>query len=214
MAVLTEAEAEQYLERYGVPHKGRHKCDTCGKLLGTLQYRDSGGGEHCSGACLDQAEPRGGGKRKMSITPDENKAGGLQAAAPDETEMKTKAEDKVKKQKAVKPKKEKQQAKAPKESTKLAVVKSAKAKKPAKAKAARKPQPKGDLSKVREGSKKYKLLTLLRRNGGATLAQLAAATGWPKETCSAYYYGSLSRLGLKRQITENKSGDRVFALLG
>jgi outer membrane biosynthesis protein TonB len=102
--------------------------------------------------------------------------------------------------------------------TKTASAKAAKAAKPAKAAPAGKPTP-------RTGTKQAKLIELLRRPEGATVEQIAEATGWQKHTIRGAISGALKKkLGLKveairiREVGPNKTGAKgsstVYRIVG
>jgi Protein of unknown function (DUF3489) len=90
--------------------------------------------------------------------------------------------------------------------------------KPAKAAPADKPTP-------RTGTKQAKMIELLKRPEGATVEQIAAATGWQHHTIRGAISGALKKkLGLKveairiRQVGPNKTGARgsatVYRIVG
>ena len=87
--------------------------------------------------------------------------------------------------------------------------KSARATKPAKAKKASKaPKPKGS----RSGSKAEKVLELMRRKEGATLAELAKATDWQNHSIRGFVSGHIiKKLRLKVESTKSEAGDRTYA---
>ena len=76
--------------------------------------------------------------------------------------------------------------------------KAAKAAKPAKAAPADKPTP-------RAGTKQAKLIELLKRPEGATVEQIAEATGWQKHTIRGAISGALKKkLGLTVEATRTR----------
>jgi hypothetical protein len=90
--------------------------------------------------------------------------------------------------------------------------------KPAKVSSSEKPTP-------RTGTKQAKLIELLRRPEGATVEQIAAATGWQKHTIRGAISGALKKkLGLKveairiREVGPNKAGAKgsatVYRIVG
>jgi hypothetical protein len=67
--------------------------------------------------------------------------------------------------------------------------------------------------KVRENTKQAKLITLLRRPGGATLADLVKATGWQRHTVRGVISGALKKkLGLAVASEKAEGEDRVYRL--
>jgi hypothetical protein len=69
--------------------------------------------------------------------------------------------------------------------------------------------------KPREGTKQEQVLALLRRPEGATVAQIAAATGWAPHTVRGFFAGLKKRQGIAvevlervRQVGPNKEGAR------
>ncbi len=66
---------------------------------------------------------------------------------------------------------------------------------------------------AREGSKKATVLGLLRRSDGATLAEIAKATGWQAHTVRGFVSGSVGKkLGLKVESFKTPEGDRAYRL--
>ena len=91
---------------------------------------------------------------------------------------------------------------------------------PAKAKAAKKvtstkKAPKGTkkASGSREGSKSSKVLDLLKRPDGATLAELIKATGWQAHSVRGFLSGAVGKkLGLTVTSTKAESGERSYSV--
>ena len=85
-----------------------------------------------------------------------------------------------------------------------ATKKSAKATKPAKAKkVAKATKPKA----TRSASKAEKVVDLMRRKDGATLAEIAKATGWQNHSIRGFVSGHvLKKLGLKVESTKSEAG--------
>jgi hypothetical protein len=90
----------------------------------------------------------------------------------------------------------------------LAALRSAMAEKPA-----RTPRDPGAPRKPREGTKQEAVLALLRREEGATIAQVTAATAWQAHTVRGFFAGLKKRQGIAvevlervRQIGPNKEG--------
>ncbi|WP_240048405.1 DUF3489 domain-containing protein [Crenalkalicoccus roseus] len=78
--------------------------------------------------------------------------------------------------------------------------------------AAREP---GASRKPREGTKQEAVLALLRREEGATIAQICEATGWQQHTVRGFFAGLKKRQGIEvqvlervRQVGPNKEGAR------
>jgi hypothetical protein len=90
--------------------------------------------------------------------------------------------------------------------------KSAKATKPAKAKKdAKAPKAKS----ARSDSKAEKVLDLMKRKEGATLAEIAKATGWQKHSIRGFVSGHVTkRLGLKVESTKSEAGERTYRIVG
>ena len=69
------------------------------------------------------------------------------------------------------------------------------------------PTPKG----AREGSKKAKVLELVRQPGGATLKEIMAATDWLAHSVRGFISGSLTKkMGLKIESVKRENGDRAY----
>ncbi len=63
----------------------------------------------------------------------------------------------------------------------------------------------------REGSKKQIVLDLLRRNGGATLAEIAQATGSQKHSIRGFISGALGKkMGLVVESSKNDVAQRTY----
>jgi hypothetical protein len=66
---------------------------------------------------------------------------------------------------------------------------------------------------AREGSKKAAVLELLRRKGGATLAEIAKATDWQNHSIRGFISGTLiKKMGLKVESTKSETGDRTYRI--
>lgn len=64
---------------------------------------------------------------------------------------------------------------------------------------------------AREGTKQARVLELLRRPEGATLAQMAKATGWQPHTVRGALAGALKkRLGITITSEKAEDSDRVY----
>ena len=90
------------------------------------------------------------------------------------------------------------------------------------AKGARTPREAGAPRKPREGTKQETVLAMLRREEGATIAQICEATGWQQHTVRGFFAG-LKKKGHAvevreriRQIGPNKAGAKgsftIYAL--
>lgn len=79
----------------------------------------------------------------------------------------------------------------------------------------RAPREPGAPRKPREGTKQEQVLALLRREEGATIAQICEATGWQQHTVRGFFAGLKKRQGIEvqvlervRQVGPNKEGAR------
>jgi hypothetical protein len=82
-------------------------------------------------------------------------------------------------------------------------------------KPARAPREAGALRKPRAGTKQEQVLALLRREEGATIAQICEATGWQQHTVRGFFAGLKKRQAIEvqvlervRQVGPNKEGAR------
>ncbi len=108
--------------------------------------------------------------------------------------------------KAPKPAAKKTAKRTSKKDAKAAPKKEAKpaskpAAKPADAKKEREP---------REGSKKQVVLLLLARKEGATMAEIADATGWLAHSIRGFISGTAKKMGLTIESTKNERGERTY----
>ena len=68
-----------------------------------------------------------------------------------------------------------------------------------------------DASVPREFSKKASVLDLLRRKDGATMAEIAKATGWQNHSIRGFISGNLTKkIGLVVESSKNEAGERVY----
>jgi hypothetical protein len=68
-------------------------------------------------------------------------------------------------------------------------------------------------SKPRDNTKQAKVIALLRRPDGATVADLAKATGWQQHTVRGAISGALKKkLRLKIISEKAKNGERVYRI--
>jgi len=66
---------------------------------------------------------------------------------------------------------------------------------------------------AREGSKKAKILELLRQPDGATLKDLMAATGWQGHSVRGFISGAIvKKMGLKVESQKRSDGERVYSI--
>ena len=91
-----------------------------------------------------------------------------------------------------------------------------KAKAAPKAKAAKKaPKAPKKAAGARDGSKASQVLELLKRPGGATLAELIKATGWQAHSVRGFISGTLGKkLGLAVESVKGENGERTYSLCG
>lgn len=97
-----------------------------------------------------------------------------------------------------------------------------KAKKNAKAAKGSKPATKKAMAKKaataavpREFSKKQIVLDMLRRKGGATMAEIQKATDWQAHSVRGFISGALGKkMGLKVESTRSDSGERCYRIAG
>ena len=91
---------------------------------------------------------------------------------------------------------------------------------PKKAKVGRtaKPAKKGpkaakEAGSARDGSKAAKIIDLLKRPNGATLAEIMKATNWQAHTVRGFISGSLGKkLGLTVVSAKREDGERVYSI--
>ena len=101
-----------------------------------------------------------------------------------------------------------------------AATKKAKAsKKTAKAKKATTPKKaaKGTKPKsvARSGSKAEKVLELMKRKEGATLAEIAKATDWQNHSIRGFVSGHvIKKMGLKVESTKSDARERTYRIVG
>jgi hypothetical protein len=74
-------------------------------------------------------------------------------------------------------------------------------------------KPKTEAAASREGSKKAAVLELLRRKDGATMAEIAKATGWQNHSIRGFISGQLTKkMGLVVESTKNEAGGRSYRI--
>ncbi|MCX6621605.1 MAG: DUF3489 domain-containing protein [Acidobacteria bacterium] len=82
---------------------------------------------------------------------------------------------------------------------------------PKKARTTKQATAKCDAPTAREGSKKAIVLELMRRPNGATMAEIADATGWQKHSIRGFISGGLTKkMGLVVESTKNAAGERQY----
>ena len=98
----------------------------------------------------------------------------------------------------------KQNAKKPKVSTATKATKATKAAKSPKQAAK---------SEARAGSKKEIVLKLLRREGGATIAEIAKATDWQNHSIRGFLSAQVGKkMKLKVESTKSEGGERTYRI--
>jgi Protein of unknown function (DUF3489) len=64
-------------------------------------------------------------------------------------------------------------------------------------------------------TKKAIVLELLRREQGATTAEIANATGWRSHSIRGFISGNVGKkMGLRIESGKNESGERVYRIIG
>jgi hypothetical protein len=82
-----------------------------------------------------------------------------------------------------------------------------------KAKTGKAAKPRADAAAPRDGSKKQIVLDLLRRKGGATMAEIAKATDWQNHSIRGFISGVLTkRMRLAVESSKNSTGERTYRL--
>ena len=85
--------------------------------------------------------------------------------------------------------------------------------KPASKKASKAAAPKPEKSQPREGSKKQIVLDLLRRKDGATMAEIAKATGWQNHSIRGFVSGTLTKkMDLPVSSLKDEKGERRYKI--
>ena len=98
---------------------------------------------------------------------------------------------------------------ATKQSTKKPKVSKAKA-----TKAAKSTKQAAAKTEARAGSKKEIVLKLLRREGGATIAQIAKATDWQNHSIRGFLSAQVGKkMKLKIESTKNDAGERNYRIV-
>src|ERR1035438_10049039 len=88
------------------------------------------------------------------------------------------------------------------------------AKKAAKAKkVAKKSKPAKEPKAARTGSKSEEVIALLKRKGGATMAEIVALTGWQKHTTRGWVSGFLGKkMGITVESFKSDKGERTYRI--
>jgi hypothetical protein len=92
------------------------------------------------------------------------------------------------------------------------VVKATKPKKEAKAGRKAKPAPAKEASAPRAESKGAKILEMIGRPKGATLAEIMKATSWQAHSVRGFLSTAAKKHGLKIESTKTEAGDRVYQI--
>ncbi len=68
---------------------------------------------------------------------------------------------------------------------------------------------------LRENSKQAQVIAMLRRDEGATLAQICACTGWQQHTVRGTFAGAFKKkLGLTIDSSKEAGGERIYRIAG
>src|SRR5580700_4958459 len=71
----------------------------------------------------------------------------------------------------------------------------------------------GESKGARAGSKSEEVIAMLKRKGGATLAEIMEHTGWQKHTTRGWVSGYLGKkLGLAVESFKSDKGDRTYRI--
>jgi len=90
---------------------------------------------------------------------------------------------------------------------------SARNKKPKGARIAKTPRSMKQPANPKRGSKKLKILALLKRPGGVSLQQLQKATGWQAHSVRGFLSGALKKtMGLRINSVHQSDGTRSYIL--
>jgi hypothetical protein len=81
------------------------------------------------------------------------------------------------------------------------------------AKKAAKPTAAKNASTPRAGSKGAKILEMIGRAKGATLAEIMKATGWQAHSVRGFLSTAARKLGIKIESAKNEAGDRVHRIV-
>lgn len=101
--------------------------------------------------------------------------------------------------------------------TKTETPKAKASKKPVKAKKVTTPKKSTKATKangMRSGSKAERVLDLMKRKEGATLAEIAKATDWQNHSIRGFVSGHVTnKLGLKVESTKSEAGGRTYRIV-
>ena len=64
----------------------------------------------------------------------------------------------------------------------------------------------------REGSKKQIVIDMMRRKDGATMAEIAKATGWQNHSIRGFVAGALKKMDLPVASFKNEAGERCYRI--
>lgn len=84
--------------------------------------------------------------------------------------------------------------------------------KPTRTKRAPKKAVQHESSGPREGSKTAQVVTLLQREGGATLAEIMAKFGWQKHTVRGFMAGAMKKAGYAVESFKPEGGERSYRI--
>jgi len=80
-------------------------------------------------------------------------------------------------------------------------------------KAAKESKPAETPKAARTGSKSEEVIAMLKRQGGATMAEIMAHTGWQKHTTRGWVSGFLGKkMGIEVESFKNDSGERTYRI--
>jgi hypothetical protein len=81
---------------------------------------------------------------------------------------------------------------------------------PKKAKTAPRSKAAKKAGSAREGSKAAKIIDLLRRPNGATLAEIVKGTNWQAHSIRGFISAAAKKRALKIESTKNQAGGRIY----
>jgi hypothetical protein len=78
---------------------------------------------------------------------------------------------------------------------------------------AKKSKPAKEPKAARTGSKSEEVIALLKRKGGATMAEIVALTGWQKHTTRGWVSGFLGKkMGIEVESFKSDKGERTYRI--